>query len=136
MREAFCGAFMIKLVLALIVIYISLMSVAIIYARAFRVKNQVINYIEQYQYMGEANSEAEEKIEKYLLEVGYPTNLEGVAEDCEQQNGELMSGVCIIANESGNNSRYYKVITYIHIDLRLFDLNLIIPVSGETKVIR
>ena len=136
MRESFGGAFMIKLVLALIVIYISLMSVAIIYARAFRVKNQVINYIEQYQYMGEANSEAEEKIEKYLLEVGYPTNLEGVAEDCEQQKGELMSGVCIIANESGNNSRYYKVITYIHIDLRLFDLNLIIPVSGETKVIR
>ena len=136
MRESFGGAFMIKLVLALIVIYISLMSVAIIYARAFRVKNQVINYIEQYQYMGEANSEAEEKIEKYLLEVGYPTNLEGVAEDCEQQKGELMSGVCIIANESGNNSRYYKVITYIHIDLRLFNLNLNIPVSGETKVIR
>ena len=127
---------MIKLVLALIVIYISLMSVAIIYARAFRVKNQVINYIEQYQYVGEVNSIAEQKIESYLLEVGYPTNLEGVAEKCANENGKLMSGVCIIANEGSNNSRYYKVITYIHIDLRIFDLNLIIPVSGETKVIR
>ena len=40
---------MIKLVLIFIVIYVSFMAVAINYAKAFRVKNEVINIIEQIQ---------------------------------------------------------------------------------------
>ena len=43
MRDAFGGVFMIKLALIFIIIYVSFMAVAINYAKAFRVKNQVIN---------------------------------------------------------------------------------------------
>jgi len=135
MRESFGGAFLIKMTLGLIVIYVGLMSIAIIYARAFRVKNQVINIIEQYQYVGEENSLAEERIIEYLAEVNYPADIDGVNEQCADEDGKLVNGVCIVANEYNNNSRYYKVITYIHIELPLFDLNLVIPVSGETKTI-
>ena len=51
MRESFGGAFMIKLVLVFIVIYITFMAVAIDYAKVFRVKNNVINILEQNQFV-------------------------------------------------------------------------------------
>ena len=50
MRESFGGAFMLKLVIVFIVVYISFMAVAINYAKAFRVKNNVINILEQHQF--------------------------------------------------------------------------------------
>lgn len=136
MRESFGGAFMINLLIFFIVVYVSLMCIAIVYSRAFRVKNEVINIIEQYQYAGETNSKAEQEIEKYLLEIGYPTNTDDISEKCAAEDGKLMNGVCIVTQSYNASARYYKVITYIHIDLPLFDLDLILPISGETKVIR
>ena len=52
MREYFGGAFILKLLFVFIVIFVSFMAVTISYAKAFRVKNQVINIVEQNQYSG------------------------------------------------------------------------------------
>ena len=49
MRDAFGGAFSIKLMLIFLILYVSFICVAINYARAFRVKNRIINIIEQYE---------------------------------------------------------------------------------------
>ena len=46
MRDAFGGAFMIKLFLVFIFIYVCLTAIALNYAKAFKVKNKVIEYIE------------------------------------------------------------------------------------------
>lgn len=46
MRDAFGGAFMIKLFLVFILIYICFTAVALNYAKAFKVKNKVIDYLE------------------------------------------------------------------------------------------
>ena len=46
MRDAFGGAFMIKLFLVFIFIYIGFTAVALNYAKAFKVKNKVIEYLE------------------------------------------------------------------------------------------
>ena len=46
MRDAFGGAFMIKLFLVFIAIYIGFTAVALNYAKAFKVKNKVIEYLE------------------------------------------------------------------------------------------
>lgn len=46
MRDAFGGAFMIKLFLIFIFIYICFTAVALNYAKAFKVKNKVIDYLE------------------------------------------------------------------------------------------
>lgn len=46
MRDAFGGAFMIKLFLVFIFIYVSFTAIALNYAKAFKVKNKVIEYIE------------------------------------------------------------------------------------------
>ena len=46
------------------------------------------------------------------------------------------NGVCIIDMSTNNEYGYYKVITYISIkDFPFFDINVIFPISGETKTI-
>lgn len=46
MRDAFGGAFLIKIFLVFILIYICFTSLAINYAKAFKVKNKLIEYLE------------------------------------------------------------------------------------------
>lgn len=139
MRESFGGAFIIKLLLIFIVIYISFMAVAINYAKAFRVKNQVINMIEQWQYNGE--SSVRDQIDAYLAGVPHILNgNNGVKSSCNGVSfgtvrGDYaltMNGACIkTLGEAGK--RYYRVTTFISIDFPFFDMTL--PISGETKVI-
>ena len=131
MRESFGGAFIINLLLVFIVIFISFMAVTISYAKAFRVKNQVINIVEQNQYSGTGDVFVIPKIDEYLKSVAYL--VDGV--DCGENN-QNVRGVCItpmITNT--DNEQYYKITTYIRIDFPFFGIKLTIPISGETKMI-
>lgn len=139
MRESFGGAFMIKLVLIFIVIYISFMAVAVNYAKAFRVKNNVINILEQSQFkLGDSI----DNIDNYLR--GVPYNLNGnssIKEHCgvdfgnSNENRILTNyGVCIVENGSGNK-HYYTVTSYISVEFPFFDIYMTLPISGETKMI-
>ena len=47
MRDAVGGTFMIKIFLIFLALYIIFVGVAVNYAKAFRVKNRIINIIEQ-----------------------------------------------------------------------------------------
>ena len=142
MRESFGGAFMIKLVLVFIVIYITFMAVAIDYAKVFRVKNNVINILEQKQFL---LGDSIEDIDKYLSSVPYNENgNNSVKSNCnntefgsKRDNNVLTTnGVCITryGNKNDNNI-YYKVTAYISIEFPFFDIYLTIPISGETKII-
>lgn len=51
MRDAFGGAFMIKLFLVFIFIYICFTAMALNYAKAFKVKNKVVDYLESSEIM-------------------------------------------------------------------------------------
>ena len=46
MRDAVGGSFMIKLIIVFLVLYIIFVAVALNYAKAFRVKNKVLDIIE------------------------------------------------------------------------------------------
>ena len=144
MRESFGGAFMIKIVMVFIIVYISFMAVAINYAKAFRVKNNVINILEQYKYSGGGSGEkAIKKLEDYLPSVPY--NLVGIKDklsnSCKNSaDGKkyhfMENGVCIIQNSSGSsNAKYFRVITYISIDFPFFNIHMTFPITGETKSI-
>ena len=136
MRESFGGAFIIKLLLIFIVFYISFMAVAINYAKTFRVKNHVINLVEQNQYSGSSDSNTIELIKEYLETVPY--NVSEI--NCESNdlfdgtNVENM-GICILPMSDDSNNQYYKVTAYIKIDFPFFGTNLTVPISGETKII-
>lgn len=151
MRDAFGGSFMLKLAVIFIILYISFLAMAVNYAKAFRVKNKIIDLLEQNQYTGSTLSEDTEmleKINKYLDEVHYKnlnikddscTNIESNSDG----EGEITDhGICIISKGSANN-RVYEVRTYLQITMPFFSYNpltgnsfdIIIPISGETSTI-
>ena len=140
MIESFGGAFMIKLVLIFIVLYVSFMAVAVNYAKAFRVKNNVINILEQNQFViGTDNIDI---IDDYLKNVPY--NLNGnssISSDCDVSFGSngsnkvlTQNGVCITKFGSDTDF-YYRVTSYISIEFPFFDIYMTLPINGETKMI-
>lgn len=72
MRDAFGGAFMIKVFLVFIAVYIGFTAIALNYAKAFKVKNKVIEYLESSEIIdlnltAAQRSDLEEFIEIELL---------------------------------------------------------------------
>ena len=130
MREAMGGALLIKLVMFFIVIYVCFLSIAINYSITFRVKNQIINLIEEY----EGYNNAKDSISEYVNSIGYYR--EGSLK-IGNDDSNCIKGYCIqeIAAKSGNG-KYYKVTTYVSFDFPIIGNILQFPVSGETKIIK
>lgn len=145
MRDAFGGAFMLKLALVFIIIYVSFMAIALNYAKAFRVKNGVINIIEQYQFGGDADEFTKGKIVEYLESAGYIFKDENrtLENYCNNSAGPGTNdyifterGACIIPRiREGTIDSYYEVLTFIHIQLPFLGISMTIPIKGETKII-
>ena len=128
MREAIGGAFLIKLMMFFIAIYVMFLAIAINYSITFRVKNQIVNLIEQY----EGYDNASDKIESYLDNIKYykPINLR--TDYIPVGSGSCQQGYCV---EMINTTRgvYYRVTTIVSFDFPI--LNFYFPVTGETRVI-
>ena len=143
MRDAFGGAFVIKLILIFIIIYISFMAIAMQYAKTFRVKNLIINKLEQSQYE-DGDTKVLDNIADELGKIPYNINNIG-SNTCDGEKQKFITntygtesitggGYCL--EEKGTSGKhYYKVTTYIVASLPLFNINITIPVSGETKII-
>lgn len=85
MREAFGGVFMMKLLLIILFVVVAFAAVGLSIAKGYRVKNQLISYIEQYEgcllpgdYVDGQTMEKctlrgdnEDKINNYLRKIGY-----------------------------------------------------------------
>ena len=120
MREAIGGTFLINLMITFLVIYNSLFAVAVNYAIAFRVKNQIINILEQKEgCRGGLND-----IKNYVNSVGYYRHF---------QVGDKRSFE-ISATQVPDRGTFYGVTTKIAVDLPLVD-KFSIAVFGETKII-
>ena len=118
MRDAFGGSFMIKLFLVFIFIYMFFTAIALNYAKAFKVKNKVIDYLEDNEIIMEKNMHAAEfermsdYFEKEILgELNYrlPDN---EMTDCTGENTEIREEVYCqngirITKMKYINSRYH-----------------------------
>lgn len=141
MRDAFGGTFMLKIAMVFFVIYICFMAMTLTYAKAFRVKNQVINIVEQERFSGPSDNQTISKIDTYLASVPYKYSEEQKCKDIAggQDYTYTPQGACIISygtlGATGVSSRYYKVVTFIYVKFPLFNLEMTLPISGETKTI-
>jgi hypothetical protein len=113
MKEAVSGALIIKIMLIFFVLYIAFLAIAINYSQAFRVKNELINIIEQYEGL---TSKAEDEIDIFLNKIKYTNQYE-------------------IVGYSTDRGPYYKVTTYINFKFPIFGEILNFPITGETKII-
>lgn len=130
MRDAFGGTFLIEILMVFVVLFVSFTAVIVNVAKTFRIKNQVINIVEQTQHSGDYA----EQITTYMSNAGYqPVDKDRINKTKNPCNGEwIVPGACV---ESVNNGDYYRVTVYVSISL---PLNLItdtitLPIRGESK---
>ena len=121
MRDAFGGEFMCRLMLVFIVIYVSFTAVSLNYAKAFRVKNKVISYIEE-------NDIKDLKYVDYE-NLGSIISNHQYTKKCKNGNGQYndnticCNGVLIEKKIETNSSYNYEVTTYA--DWNLGTLNML-----------
>ena len=146
MRDAFGSTFMIKLIIIFIVAYVSFMTIAVSYAKVFRMKNYVINILEQQQFDGtdaEWNSKIKGEIDAVLDDFAYRFgDSTTINNDCKKQGEKLNldarlsdNGACVITKKVNGDSIYHTIIVYLVVDFPFFDYDAVIPIYGETEVI-
>lgn len=140
MNESFGSTFMFRILVIFIVFFICFECFAVNYAKTFRIKNGVVNRLEQYRYDGSGGSEAVDVVRNYLEASTYNPVVAKASADCSAKGGDPLytgSGVCIIKNRSTVNDVeeiYYRVYLYITYKIPVLG-TFVMPVGGETDVI-
>lgn len=159
MRDAFGGTFMIQILLVFIIIYVGFIGIAINYGRAFRIKNSIIDFLEENQISNLAQtSNGENVVEKGIKEILNNANYNNSAVCKNFTNTtteKCINGVIIQLNgrnieKNGVTHVYYTVNTYIGYNLGFLNSLLSLTrdkdksqksiagyfrISGETKVL-
>ena len=157
MRDAFGGAFMIRLFIVFIFIYMVFTAMALNYAKAFKAKNRVIDYLEDNEI-----SEIDKNVvssmawqtyleEMVLKDLGYNVPTENMV--CTGDEDYCANGIRITSiktkSDAANHVIYYKVETYFNWTIpflrKLTELNSnsqpgetpsgVWAISGETRPI-
>lgn len=135
MRDAFGGEFMIRLFLVFIVIYVAFAAISLNYAKAYRVKNKVISYIEENDITDLANLNCDGSLAKVITNNSYrKTCNDGngpIYDDTQRVSAYCCAGVVIKANEKINNHYNYTVNTYA--DWNMGALNMILTFGGKQQ---
>ena len=145
MQEAFGGTFMLKLFMVFFIIYVAFIGVALNFAKIYRIKNNVINILEQNQYSYNSNNRSiHAQLESYLDKVPYGSknyfllnnNFKSKCKDGDETFKDL--GICVV-QKGDSNRPYYAVTVYYVVDFPIsiitLDSDLVITASGETIVI-
>lgn len=146
MREAVGNVFIVNFIITFVGIFIFFFAGSTAYTKAFKVKNKIINIIEEYETYN--NSDVKAKINDYLSEAGYRVI---TSYTCPMRDGsKVVNGAngnsnvindyqyCIYEftdNDSENDYKYYGVQTYMYFDFPIIGKTIAIPVYGETKVL-
>lgn len=155
MRDAFGGAFMIKIFLIFIIVYVCFTALALNYAKAFKVKNKIIDYLEDNEIstITDMNAAAFENMEKYFEEEIYNEMNYRAEVTCTSSSVYCKNGVLIeqedTTNRYGTEAVYYKVTTKVGWSIPFINKILAIndtdkganvtsgnwTISGETRII-
>lgn len=149
MRESIGGTWLLGFVVLFIVLFSAYLAYSINYTKAFKTKNFIINTIEEnegfsdYSGSGIANetdenlrkrNDTESKIYYYLKNVGYATQTIDKSK-CSDEDDYKEGGYCVRTISTSSGGIYYKVTTFINIEIPLIWQTFTIPIKGETKVI-
>ena len=147
MRDAFGGAFMIQVFLVFIFIYIGFTAVALNYAKAFKVKNMIIDYLEENEIIDLAElTVTETKAMENFIEnevygnMNYHVNVDNMCSglDLEDEFGDKIAycndvGIYIRRAGKAENTKgvYYTVSTYVGWSIPF--LNKLLALNGNNE---
>lgn len=151
MRDAIGGVFSLQIIVIFMLIVNGYLAFTVNYTKAFRVKNQIIQIIEQHEGFTE---DAKEKIDEFMRKSNYELN-DGYLRWCANNNWSTYSsstngGFCYKhskvdisggnANKKNYQGSYYSIQTFVNIDIPI--INKLLPftaglfrVGGETPMI-
>ena len=145
MREAIGGTWLFGLVITFIVFFASFLAISINYAKAFNVKNEVVNIVSKYEGN---NGKARKNISNYLKKQGYmvtgtcDSDYSGYDLNGKKTDPGKKSYYCIKPvsyDEYGVtelfNRKYYSVVVFFKVDLPIIGNLTNIKVIGETEAI-
>lgn len=163
MRESIGSVSIFAIVITFIMLITAYLAISVNYAKAFRIKNHIINMIEENHGIAGLG----DSIDKYLVSQGYTARKEcpsanhlssngdwetdtvGEYWELRQHDEETLSRYCIyrIDAKSGlndlgtsiddiNKSRaYYKVVTFFKFDIPVIGNLAVFNVSGDSELI-
>ena len=147
MRDAFGGVFMMRLMLVFIVIYVAFTAISFKYAKSFRVKNKVIDFVEQNQitnldtFFNNGNQGKLKDLDAILVAANYTVSCSDIGysngnitdKDSKQNIGYCYNGIVIkknaVKSEKMDNVIYYTINTYANWDIGV--LNTILALGGK-----
>lgn len=154
MKESIGGAWILAICMTFIVLFTGYLAISVNYSKAFRLKSDIVNEIEEADGLDGAT---EEKIKTYLTSQGYSAygecpNLSGdtswqIATVIDDSAPMGKSNVCIYRLDVNVDKEekkiddicvqksYYKVVTFFKFDLPILNVLLTFKVSGDTDYI-
>ena len=144
MRDAIGQVYALQVILAFVLLINGYMAYSVNYSRAFRVKNQIINIVEQYE--SPENDEGKTKIKQYVQQMNYEVSNQLINEKRSEGFTCFQEGWCYKATnvstasaDGDRNGTYYTIVTFVNIDIpvinNLIGLGNFLQVSGETRTI-
>jgi len=149
MRESIGGAWLTGIVICFLFLFAAFLTYAINYTKAFRVKDRIIQIIEENEGYTlveagfdvktmdmkelEASNTAEAEIMYFVNKIGYkyPNSDTKLCPDNEIEGpGYCLQKHCV--NSDNTNRVYYKVTSYISLTIPVVNVVVKIPISGET----
>ena len=134
MRDAFGGSFMIKLLIVFIIVYVGFIAIALNYAKAFKVKNKVIEYIEENEITDISNMTAKAHTEmQQYFQTNIVENMDyKVSIKCPKKSVYCQDGIVIEESSkygSNKEGKYYTVTTYFGWEIPF--LNILLRQNGQ-----
>lgn len=152
MREAIGGAWLLGIAVTIIAIFTAYLAFSVNYAKAFKVKDGIVERIEKYEGFDVNNNKEMKEIGDYLSMIGYNTKgkcndkigfkdsdfygVDGSTVKHKVKNQGFtycVERVAKTASIGDYSSAYYKVTVFYGLSFGFVDLNSIFFLTGETK---
>ena len=139
MKEAIGNSAIFTIAIVLISLVIAVFLSSLNYSKAFKIKTNIVDIIENYEdgYIADNRDRIDTEIEEYLREAGYRVNTNNqqcpVIDGRSALNNPYNYRYCIY-EYSSTRGNYYRVVTYMYLDIPLLSNVLQFQVAGQTKV--
>ena len=138
MKAATGNALLMNIIIVFLVVVLGVLVTSITYTKAFRIKNRIVEIIENYEGDFDNHEDAiRSSITNNLSNVGYRLKGTSTCRTLSDGTTVYVEGndyyYCIYRYVTGRGY-YYKVMSYMYLDLPVINNVVNIPVYGETKV--
>lgn len=148
MRESFGTAFVVNAVVIFVAIFIFFFVAGMSYTKAFKIKNRIVDIIEENECFNEGGCTSKSQIEAVMSNTGYRIkqgnpNCGNVSRIKEMKTSpEILTNsnnnyrYCVYKVNTSDDNSYYGAVAFMYFDLPLGFGTMEFPVYGETKIMR